>query len=80
MDYFIRLWRIDDQYAQRNSTYRELLSRIRVGLVTKSDCDILKKRKISFKGESFETRLNGLCDFNLPYRSFIAYLSCVWRS
>jgi len=36
------------------------------GLVTKSDCNILEK--ISFKGESFETRLNELCDFinNLP--------------
>jgi len=62
---------------QGDISYCELLSRIRVGLVTKSDCSILEKRKISFKGESFETRLNGLCDFNLPYRSFIAYLSCV---
>jgi len=47
---------------QEDSTYRELLSRIRIGLVTKSDCDILEKRKISLKGESFETRLNELCD------------------
>jgi len=53
---------------QGDGTYRELLSRIRVGLVTKSDCNILEKRKISFKSESFETRLNELCDFinNLP--------------
>jgi len=53
---------------QGDNIYRELLSRIRVGLVTKSDCDILEKRKISFKSESFELRLNELCNFinNLP--------------
>jgi len=39
-----------------------------VGLLTKSDCEILEKRIISFKGESFDTRLNELCGFisNLP--------------
>jgi len=53
---------------QGDRSYSELLSRIRVGLLTKSDCEILEKRKISFKGQSFETRLNELCDFinNLP--------------
>jgi len=38
---------------QGDGTYRELLLRIHVGLVTKSDCGILEKRKISLKGESF---------------------------
>ncbi|KYQ46791.1 ATP-dependent DNA helicase PIF1, partial [Trachymyrmex zeteki] len=47
---------------QEDGSYRELLSRIRVGLLT-SDYDILEKKKISFKDESFETRLNELCDF-----------------
>ncbi|KYQ47005.1 hypothetical protein ALC60_13980 [Trachymyrmex zeteki] len=48
---------------QGDGSYRKLLSRIRVGLLTPSDYDILEKRKISFKGESFETRLSELCDF-----------------
>jgi hypothetical protein len=48
---------------QGDGSYRELLSRIRVGLLTKSDCDILEKRKISFKGQSFEERLDELCNF-----------------
>jgi len=34
---------------QGDGFYCELLSRIRVGLLTKSDCEILEKRKISFK-------------------------------
>jgi len=46
-----------------NESYRELLSRIRVDLLTKSDCEILAKRKISFKDEYFEARVNELCDF-----------------
>jgi hypothetical protein len=48
---------------QGDDSYRELLSRIRIGLVTKSDCKILESRKISFKGDSFESRLNELCNF-----------------
>lgn len=53
---------------QGDTSYRDLLSRIRVGLLTKSDSDILEKRKISFKSASFEARLNELCNFisNLP--------------
>ncbi|XP_018372385.1 PREDICTED: ATP-dependent DNA helicase PIF1-like, partial [Trachymyrmex cornetzi] len=53
---------------QGDEFYRELLSRIRIGLVTKSDSDILKKRKISLKNESQEARLNEICNFidNLP--------------
>jgi len=34
---------------QGDDSYRELLSRIRIGLLTKSDCKILENRKISFK-------------------------------
>jgi len=48
---------------QGNDSYRQLLSRIRIGLLTKSDCEILENRKISFKGDTFESRLNKLCDF-----------------
>jgi len=44
--------------------------------LTKSDCDILEKRKTSFKGESFETRLNELCDFinDLPSSDTVCLL------
>ena len=48
---------------QGDDTYRQLLSRICIGLLTKSDCKILEDRKISFKGDSFETRLNEICNF-----------------
>ncbi|EFN71898.1 ATP-dependent DNA helicase PIF1, partial [Camponotus floridanus] len=48
---------------QGDGSYRELLSRIRFGLVTKSDCKILENKKVSFKGNSFESKLNELCDF-----------------
>lgn len=48
---------------QGDGAYCELLTRICVGLLIKSDCDILEKRKISFKGESFEVRLDELCNF-----------------
>jgi len=48
---------------QGDDSYRELLSRIRIGLLTKSDCKILENKKISFKADSFESRLNELCTF-----------------
>ncbi|XP_067216437.1 uncharacterized protein [Linepithema humile] len=53
---------------QEDESYRELLSRIRIGLLTKSDYEILENRKISFTEDSFKSRLNELCDFinNLP--------------
>ncbi|KYN02844.1 ATP-dependent DNA helicase PIF1 [Cyphomyrmex costatus] len=60
---------------QGDGSYRELLSRIRVGLLIPSDCEnILEKRKISFKGESFETRLNELCDFINNFTSIVCLL------
>jgi len=48
---------------QGDNSYRQLLSRIRVGLLTKSDTVLLESRKISFKGNSLESRLNELCNF-----------------
>ncbi|KAL6418501.1 hypothetical protein ACFW04_012057 [Cataglyphis niger] len=53
---------------QGGDSYRELLSRIRNGLLTKSDNKIFENRKISFERDSFESRLNELCNFidNLP--------------
>ncbi|XP_067211476.1 ATP-dependent DNA helicase PIF1-like [Linepithema humile] len=38
---------------QGDTSYRDLLSRIRIGLLTKSDCEMLESRKMSFKGDSF---------------------------
>jgi len=63
---------------QEDNIYRELLSRIRVGLVIKSDHDILEKRKISFKSKSFELRLNELCNFinNLPSDTVCLLSTC----
>ena len=53
---------------QEDDTYRQLLSRIRIGSLTRSDCANLESRKISFKGNSVESRLKEICDFmdNLP--------------
>ncbi|XP_026826219.1 uncharacterized protein LOC113562113 [Ooceraea biroi] len=48
---------------QGDDSYRQLLSRIRIGLLTKSDCEILENRQISFKGDSFESRLTELRNF-----------------
>ena len=48
---------------QGDGSYRELLSRIRIGLLTKSVYKILENRKISFKGDTFDSRLNELCNF-----------------
>lgn len=39
---------------QGDESYCELLSRIRIGLLTKSDYEILESRKIFFKEDSFE--------------------------
>ncbi|XP_026826367.1 ATP-dependent DNA helicase PIF1-like [Ooceraea biroi] len=52
-----------NMYQQGDDSYRQLLSRIRIGLLTKSDCEILENRQISFKGDSFESRLNEICNF-----------------
>ncbi|XP_070528976.1 uncharacterized protein [Cardiocondyla obscurior] len=48
---------------QEDDTYRQLLSRIRIGSLTKSDYAVLKNKKISFKGNSLEFRLKELCDY-----------------
>lgn len=48
---------------QEDTSYRDLLSRIRIGLLTKSDSEVLENRKISFKSISFESTLHELCNF-----------------
>ncbi|EZA51529.1 ATP-dependent DNA helicase PIF1, partial [Ooceraea biroi] len=63
---------------QGDDTYRKLLSRVRIGLLTKSDNEILERRKLLFKNNSFESRLNELCDFinNLPLNTACLLLTC----
>ncbi|XP_024872055.1 uncharacterized protein LOC112454736 [Temnothorax curvispinosus] len=53
---------------QGDTAYRELLSRVCIGLLTTSDSEILEKRRISLKGQSFDERLYELCNYldNLP--------------
>jgi len=48
--------------THQQGCYRELLLRIHIGSLIKSDYEILEKKK-SFKRESFEIRLNKLCKF-----------------
>ncbi|KYQ48169.1 DNA repair and recombination protein pif1, mitochondrial [Trachymyrmex zeteki] len=64
------LWRLFDydelliNMRQRgDNTYRDILSRIRIGLVTDSDINVLQLRKIHFKGSSCDERLNELCTY-----------------
>ncbi|XP_070510421.1 uncharacterized protein [Cardiocondyla obscurior] len=45
---------------QGDETFRDLLSKIRIGVLTKTDCDKLEKRKISLKGETFDEKLENL--------------------
>jgi len=52
-----------NMHQKGDDSYRKLLSRIRIGLLTKSDCKILENKKISFKDNSFESRLNELYNF-----------------
>jgi len=59
-----RLFNYDSLYInmrQRcDNTYRHILSRIRLGLVTDSDINVLQSRKIHFKESSCDERLNEL--------------------
>ncbi|XP_070528302.1 ATP-dependent DNA helicase pif1-like [Cardiocondyla obscurior] len=48
---------------REDDTYRQLLSRIRIGTLTTTDRVVLENRKIIFKGDSLESRLKELCDF-----------------
>ncbi|XP_067205359.1 uncharacterized protein [Linepithema humile] len=61
------LWRLFDydelliNMRQRgDNRYRDILSRIRIGLITDSDINVLESRKIIFKENSCDERLNEL--------------------
>lgn len=53
---------------KHDQSYRELLTRIRVGLVTESDTAMLISRKFRFATSEFGDRIRELCDYikNLP--------------
>lgn len=48
---------------QSDNSYRDILTRIRVGTVTDTDVTILENRKINFKETNCDKRLQELCDY-----------------
>ncbi|XP_029170138.1 uncharacterized protein LOC114939871, partial [Nylanderia fulva] len=61
-----------------DNTYRDILSRIRIGLVTDSDINVLQSRKINFKESSCDERLNELCTYmnQLPIDTICLLPTC----
>ena len=45
-----------------DQSYRNILPRIRVGIITDADSRTLESRKINFKSEEINNRLSELCD------------------
>lgn len=48
---------------QNDSTYQEILSRVRFGIMTTEDQLVLESRKVKLVGESVSARREELCDF-----------------
>jgi len=48
---------------QGDNSYRDILTRIRIGTVTDSYVTVLEKRKINFKETNCDGRLKELCDY-----------------
>jgi len=46
-----------------DNIYRDIFSRIRIGLVTDSDINVLQSRKIHFKESNCDERLNEFCTY-----------------
>ena len=46
-----------------DETYRQMLSKIRFGILTRSDIDLLKCRKLQFKTDIYDQRLDELCNY-----------------
>ncbi|XP_048514971.1 uncharacterized protein LOC125501890 [Athalia rosae] len=64
---------------QKNDrTYREILSRIRLGIVTDMDTKMLSSRKIIFKATEFRDRIRELCNYinNLPIDTVCLLPTC----
>lgn len=79
------LWRLFDydelliNMRQRcDNRYRDILSRIRIGLITDSDINVLESRKIVFKESSCNERLNELCTYmnQLPIDTICLLPTC----
>ncbi|KYN27890.1 DNA repair and recombination protein pif1, mitochondrial [Trachymyrmex cornetzi] len=79
------LWRLFDydelliNMQQRgDNAYRDILSRIRIGLVTGLDIDVLQSRKIHFQGSSCDEGLNELCTYmsQLPVDTICLLPTC----
>jgi len=56
------------------NTYCDILSKIRIGLVTDSDVNVLQSRKIHFKGSSCDKNLNVLCNYTYINYTYINQL------
>ncbi|XP_025267781.1 ATP-dependent DNA helicase PIF1-like [Camponotus floridanus] len=63
---------------QDDNSYRDILTRIRVGTVTDSDISILETRKINFKEINCDGRLQELCDYfqSLPMDTVCLISTC----
>lgn len=48
---------------QDDTTYQEILSRVRFGILTTTDQEILESRKVNLTGTSVKTRLDELCNY-----------------
>ncbi|XP_048514295.1 uncharacterized protein LOC125501742 [Athalia rosae] len=63
---------------KNDQTYREIFSRIRLGIVTDSDTKMLSSRKITFKAIEFKDRIRELCYYinNLPIDTVCLLPTC----
>ena len=59
------------------NTYCDILSKIRIGLVTDSDVNVLQSRKIHFKGSSCDENLNVLCNYTYINYTYINQLPVI---
>ncbi|KYN41418.1 hypothetical protein ALC56_04181, partial [Trachymyrmex septentrionalis] len=61
-----------------DNTYRDILSRIRISLITDSDINVLQSRKIHFKGSNCNEKLNELFTYmnQLPVDTMCLLPTC----
>lgn len=63
---------------QDDNTYRDILSRIRIGIVTESDTVVLETKKINLTETTCDGRLQQLCNYleTLPADAFCLLPTC----
>jgi len=63
---------------QNDNSYRDILARIRIGIVIDSDITILETRKVKFKDINCDARLQELCDYlqSLPMDTICLIPTC----